>query len=219
MMRKTLLLVFMVLSLILLSSCPSPVSSNDDNSTSDPTSTVVTEAAEFFVEDSGTGETVFSLNSTSLLSSNGSTYWTSAGSGESFSTINVTMRKTSGNNVGGFGIIFAQDGSGNDQSALVFMINILGEYCVGLVADNSFEYIREWTDAGSVISGYSQYNALRIEEYDSAGRYKLFINNTEVNDFEDPSSEVHDSGNYGYLAVLTPVESFPSVPVTVYFEE
>ncbi|MDC7239503.1 MAG: hypothetical protein PQJ50_03985, partial [Spirochaetales bacterium] len=67
--------------------------------------------------------------------------------------------------------------------------------------------------------GYSQYNTLRIEEYDSAGRYKLYINNTETEDFEDPGTEVHDGGTYGYLAVVTPIENFPSVPVTVYFEE
>ena len=221
-MEKAVYYLFLLMFVCLLSSCPTPTTATSgDNDGGDASSLPVEESAVYFTDDTGSGETVFSLNEVSAVTSGGSTYWGEVrDENTDFSSLEIIVKKSSGSNVGGFGVIFAQRDTGTDDfSALVVMINILGEFCIGLVEENSFDYICEWASVDNIVTGYSMTNTIRIEEYESSGRYKLYINDLETEDFEDPSETVHDGGGYGYLAVVTPVEKFPSVPVTVYFEE
>ncbi|MDC7220201.1 MAG: hypothetical protein PQJ59_09685 [Spirochaetales bacterium] len=220
MLSKFLKSALLLLVLILFSGCPTPVSSDTEVDDSDITDIDVETDTTLYDFDSDY-DGIFATNDSDVVDEGGATYWVvKEEASDSFSTVEVTVEKTSGYNSGGYGVIFAQEDSGTeDFSCLVLMINISGQYCVGLVSDSVFEFIEEWTYFDYLTQGYSQENTLRVEEDEEAGSFLIYINDSLAYDFEDPSTEPHTGGGHGYITVVTPLEDFPNDPVRVYFKE
>ena len=213
-------LILGIAVLLLFASCSSPTSGSGSSSISDDDSSstnTIAESEDLFVSD-GSGQT-FATNIFEYGSGNGATYWTEIlPASDTFTTVNVEMSKISGYKLGGFGVFFSHsDADSNDFSALTVLLNMNGEYCIGLIEDSAFSYIKEWTSNSYIIASYNVANRVCITEQ-SAGRYSIAVNGETIDEFEDDSDPVHDGGGYGYIAVVSPLENFPSEAVEVYFE-
>lgn len=202
---------------ILFCSCPSPVSEKtpDIPDADDPP---VVEKEDLFI-DNGSSR-IFSTNTYEFEAGSGATYWVEEEvSSASFYPLSVSIKKISGHSLGGFGVFFAQRDLGNTAfSALTVLINCEGEYCIGLMENQSFSYLKEWTDCSYLIQGYNQNNTLAIEG-DVPGEFRISLNGSEVYQFKDSSEPVLSGGGFGYVAVVSPLENFPSIPVTIEFEK
>lgn len=209
-------IIFCLFLLPILCSCPSPVSSTRPD-VPDPDNPPVIEKQELFVE-AGSVRT-FSTNIYEFGAGQGATYWVEEESAVPlFYDFSVEVKKLSGYSLGGYGVFFAQRNSvTEDFAALALIINNVGEYCVGLIEDKSFSYLKEWTDSAYLIKGYNQGNRLSISGL-GQGEFRVSINGNEVFEFTDSSDPVLSGGGFGYLAVISPLENFPSIPVTVQFE-
>jgi len=76
--------------------------------------------------------------------------------------------------------------------------------------------LKEWTDCISLNRGYSQNNRISITS-PSPGFFRISLNGVHVLEFKDSSNPVHEGGGSGYLAVVSPLENFPSIPVSIEF--
>lgn len=207
--------IFSIL-ILLFSSCPSPTGKTTYEPPEPDIPEFVEENTLFELTDS---VRLFSTNIFEYGAGNGTTYWIEEESPvPMFSDFSVRLTKISGHSLGGYGVFFAQRNSVTDDfSALAVLINTVGEFCVGLIDQGTFAYIKEWTDSDFLSYGYSLNNNLSVEAIDT-GEYRILFNGEEVYSFEDSSDEPHTGGGFGYLAVVSPLENFPSVPVKVEFE-
>ncbi|MBB6480909.1 hypothetical protein [Spirochaeta isovalerica] len=216
-MKRILPFLILTVTVSFFTACPSPTG----NSTYEPPEPELPEFVEentlFELNDS---VRLFSTNVFEFGAGNGTTYWIEEEIPVPvFSDFAVRLTKNSGHSLGGYGVFFAQRNSGTaDFSALAVFINTVGEFCVGLIEQGTFSYIKEWTDSDSLSYGYSLNNILSVEAIDT-GEYRIIINGEEVYSFEDSSEEAHTGGGFGYLAVVSPLENFPSVPVKIEFEK
>jgi hypothetical protein len=211
-MKKAFILTMTTLLWI---SCPTGVTEKQDFDLSH--SPAFEEASTLFLSDPVTGEKVFSINTVSTLLNGGATYWSeTVPEGPHFHPFEVILRKSSGHGGGGFGFYFSQRDSDRDSfSAPALFINIYGEYCAGVIHDRIFEYVLPWTGSEYLIKGYGQNNIIGIEAGSEPGQYTILFNGNFVNQWVDPSDTVHLGSGLGYLAVVTPLENFPSVPVII----
>lgn len=215
-MKSITTLIISSLLVLSLCSCPSPVNDNRPD-IPDPDSPNIVENEDLFVSNGSTR--MFSTNYYEFGAGNGATYWIQEEHAVSaFYDFSVSMKKISGHSLGAFGVYFAQRSDGSvDFSSLVVFINSVGEFCVGLIDNGSFTYLREWTDCDFLIRGYNQSNSVSVKG-SGTGEYRIILNGNEVLSFEDPSEPAHVGGGFGYLAVVSPLENFPSIPVSVLFE-
>jgi len=134
---------------------------------------------------------------------------------QSESEITIEMKKISGSEDGGLGIMFNKDSS--DGWTFLFVIYIDGDIQI-LSYDSDFvnrEHLYDSNDA-DVYQGYNQTNILSVQEYDSDGdaqfdslRFlvnnveKCTVKNTLLNGIYGPTTDVCKST----------VEDFPATPV------
>ena len=210
--------LFLLSATLILPGCPiahntnpSPPPYNSDSGE------LENESPSLFISNPLTDEIIFSFNT--ISSAKGATYWTEISPHNNlFEPIELTLRKTSGYSSGGYGIFFSQrDRFTNLFSCLVLFINIQGEYCTGVVTERSFTYILPWTTAEFLLKGYGQNNTLTIKSENEPGTYQIYLNGNFTNTFEDPSENIHIGNGHGYITVVTPMENFPSQPVTVIY--
>lgn len=210
---------FCVLFSLALMSCPSPTSSDtiDELDINDDDDTYIEEDETLFSDQ--TGEIAFSINYFEFGSGQGATYWMEQEASEgNFEELSFDLNKVSGYKLGGFGVFFSQrEKDTDDFNALSILLNADGEYCVGLIEDSSFTYIKEWTNHDNLNSGYNLENSINLTL--SGDIYTLTINDGYACEFEDASEEQHNDGGYGYLAVVSPLENFPSITVNVLFSK
>lgn len=206
-----------LLLIFLFSSCPSPTTDSSSELPIDHEPPVL-EKEDFFISNGNTR--IFSTNTYEFGTGFGATYWIEeSGSTESFNPFSISVKKLSGHTLGGFGVFFAQRNIGSAEfSALTVLINCQGEYCIGLIENQSFSYISQWTDCSFLIQGYNQINVISISG-DVPGEYWISFNQNDVYQFKDSSEPLHSGGGFGYLAVVSPLENFPSVPVSIEFEK
>ncbi|MCK5197332.1 MAG: hypothetical protein KAR21_03220, partial [Spirochaetales bacterium] len=106
-----------------------------------PDSSVIEENSELFVED--TGVISFTTNDTKYSSEYGYTLWTQEDEVQNpFTHLNVTLKKISGNDVAGYGVIFGS----YDNTMLIVLINTKKEFVIGELTGNLFTVLQPWTE-------------------------------------------------------------------------
>jgi len=216
-MKTILQITILLLLLPILCGCPTPIESSSAMPP-DLTNPPLIKDPDLFI-DVGSDTRLFSVNEYKLGPGEGVTYWfEEVPSALDFSTVSVNINKISGYRLGGFGVFFSQKNiSTSDFSALTVLIDTERNYCIGLISEGSFSYIKTWSNHLAINSGDNRNNKITISEI-SDGKYQLNINEVDIWDFEDQSDPKHNGGGFGYIAVVTPLENFPSIPVSIKYE-
>ncbi len=205
--------LFLTLFLMLLIACPvtyeaAPVEDPADTA-------VIEENSTLFVEEAETGLVNFTTNESRFLGTYGFTLWMETGQVEDpFTALSVQLTKYSGVEEAGYGIVFCS----GENSRLVLLINTRGEYIIGELAGNSFTVLQEWTSTADLKKGYSQTNKADIAYDQDTGNFTLTFNDGDAIIFRDDEEPYHTSGAPGYIAVISPLENFPDVPVSIDYE-
>ncbi len=209
----------LIAALLVLSGCP--ISPRGDEEPV-PAAGGVEEHSELFVADDGSAETIrFETNDARYWGPYGYTLWTVRPAAQSpFVSREVTAAKESGDAAAGFGLVFCAYDSGDPligETMLVVMINTQREYIVGEVSGGSFRELVPWTACAWLKLGYGQENTIALSA--DSGEIVLSLNGAEAARFRDEDPPLHDGGADGYLVVISPLDRFPDVPVSVIFRE
>jgi hypothetical protein len=179
-----------------------------------------TEVSELF-EPVGTNTTRLRTNEERFWSPSGYTVWTvwDGGESEPFTTRTVTLSKSEGEAMAGYGLILCHaNRPGFGLTMLTVMINVKGQYTIGKVIDGSYQALVPWTSSESLRKNYVS-NTITVSYDDDASEYTLTINGTMVQTFKDETEPRHTGGKNGYLVVFSPYDTFPSETVDVSFVE
>lgn len=165
------------------------------------------------------GSYFFSVNDTKEIDSDGKTYYccnaTPAGTG--VFTYTVKLRKDSGAQNGGFGVVFQKTDSKNFW---VFNINVLGSYYLAKVVDGGINEMSSlsWVFSPFLTPGYGKTNEIRIA-YLGNNSYTIYANGNTVVSYTDSKWQpALTNGCFGLDTVIMPNESFPGTPLTVRYE-
>jgi len=128
--------------------------------------------------------------------------------------VEAEIKKMSGYENAGYGIIFCVQDSNNYYKLL---ITINQRYRISELVNNSSSTIRPWSDSSDLVAGYGEINKIRIE-YEGANTFSIYFNDAPLisDQFVDPTF----SGGYaGYYASVSGSENeqLPQVPVDVRF--
>lgn len=209
-----------LLILALVSCAPAPSGSYDDPNGGTNGSFV--EVSELFVATSNPGETRVLTNDERYWSANGYTVWTVWNEGEAdpFTTRTVTMAKSLGEGVAGYGLVICQvNRPGIGNTMLTVMINVKGQYTIGKVIDGSYQALVPWKTSSCLKTNYGLSNTITVTYDAVALEYTLTINGNVVQTFKDESEPRHTGGKNGYIVVFSPYDTFPSKTVDVLFTE
>ncbi len=209
----------LIAALIALAGCP--ISPRTDEGPV-PSNGAVEQHSELFVAEDGSPETIrFETNDARYWGPYGYTLWTLRPASQSpFASREVTAAKESGDASAGFGVVFCAYDSGDPligETMLVVMINTQREYIVGEVSGGSFRELVPWTACASLKLGYGQENTIALSA--ESGEIALSLNGAEAARFRDEEPPLHEGGADGYLVVISPLDRFPDVPVSVVFRE
>ena len=180
-----------------------------------------------FVYDGANSTYSFYTTDASYVGPNGYTLWSLSRPSQSpFLSRDVTLVKSSGNLYAGFGIVFCEYAlSGGTETMLVAMINANGQYSVGEATGSVYApyTASTWVDANALSQvlnkGYGASNELALSRDAGSGQFSLMLNGVHVFDFKDQRLPLVTGGGEGYLAVISPQESFPDKPVSIVFTE
>jgi hypothetical protein len=188
---------------------PSVVKDHDD-------AAVIEENSSLFVVDGATGVIEFTTNDTKYSEQFGYTLWAQEGGvSDPFTHLNVTLSKLSGNEDAGYGIVFCS----YDDTMLVVLINTKKEFIIGELTGNLFTVLQPWNNATVLKSGYNQTNIVDIT-YDSGSReFDLNFNGVWITTFRDDNAPFHTHGKNGYIVVISPMDDFPNIPVSITFKK
>jgi len=220
-MRKLALVILAVLIVLLAAGCPSPTTGKTtvDHGTGGSS----TQHDELFVTtDNQTFS--FSTKDTAYWGPDGYSLWTlrQDGGQSPFVSRRVNVVKSSGNDYAGYGVIFCQYDTGDSrgESMLVVMINTQRQYSVGEVTGSSYAPFTTptWIQSPSLHNGYGVSNEIGVTG-DGVGQFTLTLNGTKVMAFTDGRLPLETGGGDGYLAVISPHDSFPLIPVSVSYTE
>ncbi len=181
-------------------------------------SSVIEENSEIFIEDPATGIIGFETNDTKYSGGYGYTLWTEDdGIQDPFIHLNVTLKKISGNDVAGYGIIFGS----YEDTMLIVLINTKKEFVIGELEGNLFTELQAWTEAANLKPGYNQSNIIDINYDPSSEDFSLTFNGDEtaVVIFRDDEEPFHTTGKDGYIVVISPLDNFPGIPVSITFKK
>lgn len=179
----------------------------------------MTEASSLFAPSATDPSLIaFSTNDSAYISDRGYTLWAlKAAAQNPFVSRKAMLNKTSGSAEAGYGIVFCHHGA--DERMLVAMIDTQGEYIVGEALGSSFSEIVPWTSTTCLKRGYNQDNAIEVSLDSGTRTFTLAINGTAVKTFTAIESTYDLGGDNGYIAVISPWDSFPETPVSVNFRE
>ncbi len=215
-MEKKFLLVisnlWLIIFLLSISACPvTPESSEDLDLLDNP---IIEENSILFEMDTDTGVINFNTNESKYINEYGYTLWTENNELQNpFTNLNVTLSKISGNSDAGYGVVFCS----YDDTMLVVLINTNKEFVIGELTGNLFTVLQEWIEAFSLNSGLNQINVIDITLND--GEFFLTFNAGEAVVFSDNDEPYHNYGKDGYIVVISPLDNFPNVPVSVTFKK
>ncbi len=204
---------FTALCVFVLSGCPasSPVSPGPGL----PDGTVIEQNSTLFAEDSAAGVVSFTTNDTRYNGQYGYTLWTEeAADFTPFTHLNVTLSKMSGNDAAGYGVLFCS----RDDSMLIVLINTRKEYLIGELTGNAFTPIGGWQESADLVPGYNVTNILDITLDPETGTFVLAFNSGDPVTFRDDEEPYHTGGRNGYMVVVSPIDDFPDIPVSVTFK-
>lgn len=213
-MEKKFIKIIAILPFVLISisACPvTPESSKDLDLLDNP---VIEENSLLFEMDTDTGVISFDTNDSKYINEYGYTLWTENNEVHSpFTSLNVTLSKISGNSDAGYGIVFCS----YDDTMLVVLINTKKEFVIGELTGNLFTVLQQWSEADSLNSGLNQTNIIDLTL--NTGEFFLTFNAGETIVFSDTNEPYHSYGKDGYLVVISPLDNFPNVPVSVTFKK
>ena len=206
-----LLIILLILITLGCSVTPVPVDVKDPEDV-----TVIEENSSLFVEDGVTGVVEFTTNNTKYSEQFGYTLWSQEGLvSDPFTNLNVTLSKLSGNDVAGYGVVFGS----HDDTMLVVLINTKKEFIIGELTGNLFTVLQSWDDTASLKSGYNQTNIIDITYDSGTGDFDLSLNGVPVTTFRDDDAPFHTQGKNGYIVVISPLDDFPNIPVSITFKK
>jgi hypothetical protein len=178
------------------------------------------EASSLFVPSATDSSLVeFQTNDCAYITERGYSLWALKASPQSpFVSRTVVLNKTSGSMEAGYGIVFCHHGTG--ERMLVAMIDAQQEYIVGEAVGSTFTAIVPWTSCAYLKKGYNQDNEIGIRLDLSTKTFSLSINgSSDVKTFSAIETNYDFGGDNGFLAVISPWDSFPGTPVAVSFRE
>ena len=204
--------LWLIIFLISIIACPVTPDSPEDLDLFD--NPVIEENSLLFELDADTGVISFNTNDSKYISEYGYTLWAENNEIQSpFTGLNVTLSKIDGNSDAGYGVVFCS----YDDTMLVVLINTKKEFVIGELTGTLFTVLQEWTEAASLNSGLNQINVINITFV--AGEFFLTFNAGETIVFSDTEEPYHSYGKDGYLVVISPLDNFPNVPVSVTFKK
>ncbi|WP_319563284.1 hypothetical protein [Marispirochaeta sp.] len=181
------------------------------------------EVNELFADGDEEGKVVFATNDPAYWSTLGYTLWALNGEvQEPFVSREVKCNKISGAAGAGYGLVFCHwESSDPDtgETMLTVMINTLGEYIVGEVADDTFYEFFPWRESEYLKKGYNQGNVVGLRWDSGESRFELSFNGYSETTFTDETEPLHTGGENGYIVVISPADTFPENPVQVVFTE
>ncbi len=131
-------------------------------------------------------------------------------------TVESEVKKMSGCEYGGIGIIFCfQD----HDNFYVFVINIIGEYAVFERLNSNWSTLIDWTYSSSVNQGLKVFNNLKVTYDDPSNTFTLYINSNLVNSFTDTTFSDGYSGYECYVADESWDENFPDESADFRFKQ
>ena len=222
-MKKTPLIVLAPLIILLPVGCPTPAGNNPAPPSDPGTGGVVQQQNNLFVSQPN-GEYDFLTNDSAYQGTNGYTLWALPLPGQTvFTKRDVTLTKSGGNGYAGYGIVFCQYDTGNPslgETMLVAMINTQQQYSVGEATGSVYTRYTSstWVQSTVLGKGYGVPNDVKITR-DSSGLFTLTLNAVIVMTFRDGRIPLQTGGGDGYLAVISPQDSFPGTPVTVTYKD
>lgn len=128
--------------------------------------------------------------------------------------VEIKVKKISGYEWGGFGIVFCLQ---DDYNFYLLLIDIKGWYTIYEANDSSWIQDVAWTESDMLNKGFSKINTLKVEHDDSSDIFTISINGSYVNSFYDSS---FDGGYSGFFVEIwgKDQEDFPDTPVDVRFK-
>jgi hypothetical protein len=164
----------------------------------------------------------FRTNDGAYITDRGYTLWAlKAAAQNPFVSRTVVLNKTSGSPDAGYGIVFChrQAGSAAEETMLVAMIDTEQEYIVGEAVGSTFTEIVRWKWSEYLKKGYNQDNEIGIRLNAATKTFSLSVNGQSVTTFTAKETDYDLGGGNGFLAVVSPRDSFPGTPVSVTFRE
>lgn len=167
------------------------------------------------------GELAFRTNDPARKGPRGHTYWyLGSGVQEPFVSRAAYLSKASGNAEAGYGLVICNrplEAGGTRETMILVMINNQGKFIVGEAAGTDFQAIIPWKPSSALRKGANQRNHVRVALAD--GVFSLSFNGVLAATFKDALEPLHDAGADGFVAVVSPLDEFPGVPVEIAFEE
>jgi outer membrane translocation and assembly module TamA len=102
---------------------------------------------------------------------------------------------------------------------LVVLINTKKEFIIGELTGNLFTILQPWDDTENLKSGYNQNNIIDITYDAGTGDFDLSFNGVLVTTFRDDDAPFHTVGKNGYIVVISPMDNFPNIPVSLTFKK
>ena len=181
-----------------------------------PESSTAVQNSDLFVRDKDSGVVTFSTNDEAYIGEYGYTLWTEEPEVFTpFVRLNVTLSKISGDEYGGYGVVFCS----SEEAMLVLLINTKKEYLIGKLTGNAFVPMSGWEETQDLLSGYNRTNTVDITRDPESGSFMVSFNGGTPVIFRDDEEPYLTGGKNGYLVVVSPRDDFPDVPVSVTFKE
>lgn len=183
----------------------------------DSDTTTIEQNSTLFIKDTISGNDIltFKTNDKKYINGGkGSTLWTlqTNYSEQKFEEITVETEKTSGNTLGGYGVVFCIQGN----RMLSVLINNNRQYAIGKITDGRYERLNDWKPSSNLHQGTTK-NRINIKK--DGSKFVLSFNDTEEIRFFDPVVPRLEYGNTGYVVIVSPSEDFPKNPVDVRFKK
>jgi hypothetical protein len=177
-------------------------------------------ASQLFTAEAEPGTTRFKTNDPAYYTNHGATFWCLIKDQPEaeFTNREAALTKFTGNAGAGFGLVCGyRIDPVYGATMLVILINTEREYYIAEITANVIESIIPWKESLLLKQGYNQHNVVRLEY--KAGQFNLYINGQLETAFRDDAEPLHTSGRNGYMAVISPLDDFPAIPVEVQFKE
>jgi hypothetical protein len=160
-------------------------------------------------------EWLFSTNDEENALPHGKSFWYPTGDLQAtFGSWSLIVTKEGGEAYAGYGMIFCHGSDGSEESMLTAMIRCDGYFQVAEVVGADYRPLDDWIADDAIIEGYGRENEISVSR-STGGTFTLLINSIEVYQFTDDEEPFHTGGAQGFLAVVSPLEDFPDVPVSV----
>lgn len=180
-----------------------------------PGASTAVQNSDLFVKDEDSGVVSFSTSDEAYIGEYGYTLWTEEPEVFTpFVRLNVTLSKISGDEYAGYGVVFCS----SEETMLVLLINTKKEYLIGKLTGNAFTPMPGWEESPDLLSGYNRTNTVDITRDPESGSFKVSFNGGKPVTFRDDEDPFLTGGRNGFMAVISPRDNFPEVPVNVTFK-